>query len=217
MNKLKSLLFAALAAASVHAQSIDNDILIPYVNAAGNAVSYEFISPLANGTQAIFLYDGTSGVAYPLQPDASIVFDLTHMTLGVNPAVLPAAHVFNNSATKTLVTSSSGQGGVVLDASRDTIVNYSVNSSITTNIGGTSTVTVYLEIAATNSATPSDWTTISQASNGNTISLAIALQSVQPQILNVGAVVPAGSYVRIRYTLAGTSSATYGGGQEVKL
>lgn len=207
----------ALAATSLHAQSIDNDILIPYVNSAGNAVSYEFISPLANGTQAIFLYDGTSGVAYPLQPDSSIVFDLTHMTLGVNPAVLPAAHVFSNTATKTLVTSSSGQGGVVLDASRDTIINYSVNSSITTTIGGTSSLTVYLEIAATNSVTPSDWTTISQASNGNTITLALALQSVQSQILNISAVVPAGSYVRIRYATAGTASATYGSGQEVKI
>lgn len=124
---------------------------------------------------------------------------------------------FTNAATKTLVTSPTAQGGVVLDASRDVSASYWVDSSITTNIGGTSSLTVFLEIAATNSATAGDWTTISKASNGNTITLAIALQSVQPQTLNLGAIIPAGQYMRVRYATAGTASATYGGGQEVKL
>lgn len=125
------------------------------------------------------------------------------------------ARSFNNSATKTLVTSSTGQGGVVIDASRDAQVSYWVDTSITTNIGGTSSVSIFLEIASTNSATAGDWTTLSKQSNGNTITLAIALQSVQPQALNLNAVIPAGKYMRIRYATTGTASATYGGGQEV--
>lgn len=124
---------------------------------------------------------------------------------------------FNNTASKTLVTSATGQGGVVIDAGRDVMVGYWLDTSITTSIGGTSTVTVFLEIASTNSATAGDWTTIAKASNSNTITLAIALQSIQPQVLNLNAIVPAGKYVRIRYSTAGTASASYGGGQEVTL
>lgn len=124
---------------------------------------------------------------------------------------------FNNSATKTLVTSTSGQGGVVLDAARDVMANYSVSTSTTATIGGASSVTVYLEVAATNSVTPSDWTTIAKESNSQTITLAIALQSVQANILNFGAVIPAGQYVRIRYAVTGTTSCAYDSGQEVKL
>lgn len=136
---------------------------------------------------------------------------------GTYPNPTLRAKIIDDAPVRTLVTSPSGQGGVILDASRDVQVSYFVETSITTNIGGTSTVTVFLEIASTNSATGSDWTTISKASNGNTITLAVALQSVQPQTLNINAIVPAGKYVRIRYSTAGTASATYGGGQEVTL
>lgn len=122
---------------------------------------------------------------------------------------------FNSSPTKTLVTSASGQGGVVLDASRDAFVAYWIDTSITTNIGGTSTITLFLEVADTNSATPGDWTAIAKTSNGNTITLAIALQSQQPQALILTSMVRAGKFVRIRYATAGTASASYGGGQEV--
>lgn len=129
----------------------------------------------------------------------------------------PSARSFNNSASKTLVTSAAGQGGVVLDASRDVSANYSISTSTTATIGGASTVTVYLEIASTNSATAGDWTTIAKESNGQTITLAVALQSVQTNILNFGAIVPAGQYSRIRYSTTGTASCSYDSGQEVKL
>jgi len=124
---------------------------------------------------------------------------------------------FNNTASKTLVTSATGQGGVVLDASRDAAVTYSVATSTTATIGGASSVTVYLEIATTNSATAGDWTAIQTVSNGQTITLAIVLQSVQSNTLTVSGIVPAGYYVRVRTAVAGTASATYVNGQEVKL
>jgi len=127
------------------------------------------------------------------------------------------ARSFNNAAAKTLVTSPTGAGGVVLHATRDVQASYWVDTSITTSIGGTSSITILLEIADTNSAVGANWTTISKASNGNTITLALALQSVQPQTLNINAIIPAGKYVRIRYVTDGTASATYGGGQEVTI
>jgi hypothetical protein len=124
---------------------------------------------------------------------------------------------FNNTASKTLVTSATGQGGTVLDASRDAAVTYSVSTSTTATIGGASSVTVYLEIATTNSATASDWTAIQTVSNGQTITLAVVLQSVQTNVLTVSGIVPAGYYMRVRYATTGTASASYVNGQEVKL
>lgn len=127
------------------------------------------------------------------------------------------ARSFNNAATLTLVTSPTGQGGVVVDTSRDAAVTYSVNTSTTATIGGASTVTVYLEIATTNSATASDWTAIQTVSNSQTITLAIVLQSVQANTLPLSGVIPAGYYRRVRYATTGTASASYVSGQEVKL
>lgn len=127
------------------------------------------------------------------------------------------ARSFNNAATKTLVTSPTGQGGVVLDASRDVAVTYSISTSTTATIGGASSATVYLEIATTNSATAGDWTAIQTASNSQTITLAVILQSIQQNTLTVSGIVPAGYYVRLRYAIVGTASSAYVGGQEAKL
>lgn len=123
---------------------------------------------------------------------------------------------FNNSASKTLVTSATAQGGVVLDASRDASVTYSLSTSTTATIGGASSVTAYLEIAGTNSATAGDWTAIQTVATGQTVTLAIALQSVQSNSLTVSGMIPAGQYVRIRYAVTGTGSCSYINGQEVK-
>lgn len=136
---------------------------------------------------------------------------------GVLNIPTPSGQSVTNGVSKTLVTSATGQGGVVLDASRNVMVNYSVNTSTTATIGGASSVTVYLEVAATNSATAGDWTTIATVSNGQTITLAVALQSVQTSILNFGAVVEAGKFVRLRYATTGTASCSYLNGQETKL
>lgn len=124
---------------------------------------------------------------------------------------------FNNTASKTLVTSPTAQGGVVLDAARDAAVTYSVSTSTTATIGGASSMSVFLEIATTNSATAGDWTAIQTVSNGQTITLAVVLQSVQNNTLTVSGIVPAGYYMRVRTAVTGTASATYVNGQEVKL
>jgi len=124
---------------------------------------------------------------------------------------------FNNTATKTLVTSPTGQGGVVLDVSRDTAVTYSISTSTTATIGGAASVTAYIEIASTNSATAGDWTAIQTTATSQTITLAVVLQSVQANTLTLSGIIPAGQYMRIRYAVTGTASAAYVNGQEVKL
>lgn len=97
---------------------------------------------------------------------------------------------------------------------RNYTVHYSVSTSCTATIGGASSATVVLETALTNSATAGDWTTIGKIANGQTITLAIALQSIQTGTIDITREIPAGSYVRLRSTLTGTSSCTLDSGQE---
>jgi hypothetical protein len=127
-----------------------------------------------------------------------------------------AARSFQNAASRSLVTGT-GATGFQVSATRDAAVNYNVTSSTTATIGGASSITVVLEIAPTNSATPGDWVEISRFSNGQTISLAVALQSVQTQAGNLGGIVPAGYYAKLRTISTGTASAGYNTGQEVLL
>lgn len=121
------------------------------------------------------------------------------------------------SATGRSIVTTTSSTGFLVDASQDSLVSYDVDLSSTSTIGGASAVTVFLETADTNSTTPGDWTTIGKVSNGQTITLAIALQSVQTSTATLSKVVPAGKYVRLRSTISGTSSATIAYSQETKL
>lgn len=213
MKLFRTLLLAlALVPALLRAQAAHNYVLYD-VNAGVTALEPNWFGDSTLATDC-FLFHTASG---PIQATMGVGFIRTGNTIEIDPDVLPLDRSFNNTPTKTLVTSPTGQGGVVLDAARDVQVSYFVDTSITTSIGGTSSLTLFLEIADTNSVTAGNWTAIDKSSNGNTITLAIALQSIQPQTLKLNGTIPAGKYVRIRSAGAGTSSATYGGGQEVKL
>lgn len=119
----------------------------------------------------------------------------------------------NNGVSRSIVTSTSATG-FQISSTRQSRASYTIDTSTTATIGGASTATVYLETAATNSTTPSDWTIIDKISNGQTITLAIALQSVQTATLKLDANIAVGAYVRIRSANTGTSSTTYYLGQE---
>lgn len=120
------------------------------------------------------------------------------------------------SATHSIVTTTSSTGFQV-SATRPSVVSYSPVTSTTATIGGASSVTVSLEIAATNSTTPSDWTEIARFTNTQTITLAVILQSVQGAGAPLVGVVPAGYFARLRSATTGTSSASYAVGQETLL
>lgn len=123
---------------------------------------------------------------------------------------------FTNNASRSLTTST-GASGFQVSSTRDSAVNYNVTSSTTATIGGASSITVVLEIAPTNSSTAGDWVEISRFSNGQTITLAVILQSVQTSAGNLGGVIPAGYYAKLRTITSGTASASYNTGQEVLL
>jgi len=125
-----------------------------------------------------------------------------------------------NNPARTIVTVAAAANGwqPTGGATRNYEVNYSVNISATSAIiAGSSSVTVVLETALTNSPNAGDWTIIGKMSNAQTVSLAITLQIIQPLMRNITRKIPAGSWVRLRSIITGTGSAVYDSGQEILL
>lgn len=131
------------------------------------------------------------------------------------PTILPFS--FNNTASRSIVTGT-GATGFQVSSSRNSSVNYSVTISTASSITSGALGVVVLEIAPTNSATPSDWVEIGRLSQGQTLGLAIALSITQPIASQVGGMIPAGYYVKLRsINTTGTPTYTYNSGQEVLL
>lgn len=136
------------------------------------------------------------------------------------PSIKAAAQAksFNNVASHSIVTTAAAANGWQLSSTRDASVFYSVNVNTTATIAGNADGYIVLEVAATNSTTASDWKEVSRTRNGQALSLALTLQSVQ----NIGGelmnIVPAGYYARLRsVNVSGTPTYTYVSGQEVLL
>lgn len=113
----------------------------------------------------------------------------------------------------SVVTSTSG-GGTQISATKYSSVNATIQDSITTSVGGTSTSTVIAEICATDSSTAGDWIETGRGGDSQTITLAIALQSAQPGYRQICLDLPAGWYFRLRETGVGTHSASFISGQK---
>jgi hypothetical protein len=122
------------------------------------------------------------------------------------------------TSTRSIETGT-GATGFQLSDTRDTIVNYAVSITTTASIGGASAGYVTLEMAPTNSTSSSAWYEVgARCRNDQTITLAVALQSVQNVGCTLNAVIPAGYYAKIRsVNVSGTPSYTYISGQEVQL
>lgn len=104
-----------------------------------------------------------------------------------------------------------------VNASRDALVVYSVRITTTVSIGSNQDGDVILEIASDSGFT-SNVQTLSIGENGQTVSLAIALNSVQAQTVVVSGYVPSGYYARLRtVNNTGTPTYVYRAGQEVLL
>lgn len=120
----------------------------------------------------------------------------------------------NDAPGRTLVGTTSSTGFQV-SSSRNAQVCYEGTFSLTSTIGGPAAISVFLETAATNSTTPSDWATIAQQSSSNTITLAVILNQVATGPWAFCRNVSAGKFVRIRSGAAtGTASATINTNQQ---
>lgn len=126
-----------------------------------------------------------------------------------------AANTEGAKVTRSFVTTTSSQG-FQISASKWSVVCYSITIITTATIGGNSVGTVFLEYCPTNSTTPGDWTEIQRITNGQEVSLAIALQSKNTQASVLTGFIPPGYYVRLRRD-NGATSYTFNAGQELKM
>jgi len=130
----------------------------------------------------------------------------------------PATTTFTRTATTTSrsIVTGTGSTGFQVSSTKDADVHYSATIVSTASIAGSAQGRIVLEGATTNSATAGDWKELGRCTNGQALSLAITLQSVQTLGCQISAFVPAGTYVKIRsINDAGTPSYTYNSGQEV--
>lgn len=119
-------------------------------------------------------------------------------------AAAPAAPVA--SALSLSLQTSTGAVGTQISTVRNSYVMLNGNVSTTATIGGASAGDIILEVAPTNSATAGDWVEWGRIGNSQTISLALALNSVQVTKGQAIAFVPAGYSVKARTAGSGTVS-----------
>lgn len=129
-----------------------------------------------------------------------------------------AARSFANAVTLTIQTVAAAGNGSQVSTTRDSAVSYSASVTTTSTIGGPQAGTIVLEICSTNSSTAANWQEISRITNSQTITLAVALQSVQINAASLVGIVPAGFFRRLRSIItSGTPTFAYNSGQEVLL
>lgn len=148
--------------------------------------------------------------------DTKITYEIAHASY--DPSNPNTPWTFNNAASRPIVTTAAAANGYQISATDNTSVFYSININTTATIAGSSDGYVVLEISPTNSATAGSWVEIARSRNGQAISLAVALQSVQNITSEVMGVAPGGYYVRLRsVNNNGTPTYTFVSGQEVTI
>jgi hypothetical protein len=139
---------------------------------------------------------GTAGSYANVTTDAQ-----GRVTAGTNRSQATAARALNSAFQ--------------INATRDAWVTYSVQITVTASIAGGQNGDVVLEIASDSGFT-ANVQTLAISGLGQTYTLAIALQGIQPQTGVVTGYVPAGYYTRLRtVNNTGTPSFSYRAGQEV--
>lgn len=200
--------------------TMDSSTNLPVYTSFGSGISFNNINDtlsVANVSESSITNlttDLASKFNTPTGSSSQVV--LGDGTLGALPAVSSLS--FNNAASHSIVTTAAAANGFQISAINNTSVFYSVNINTTATIGSSSDGYIILEIAATNSTTASDWKEVSRSRNGQNITLAALLSSVQ----NIGGelmnIVPAGYYARLRsVNVSGTPGYSYISGQEVQL
>lgn len=153
----------------------------------------------------------------PTIPAAQIQSDWNESNTGLldyikNKPTIPS--VVRTTSTDTISLVGTGATGTQVDAAKDSTVRYNVSTSTTTTIGGPGTSLVSLKICATNNATEGSWTTVATLENDQTITLAVALNSLQTVKGQLCADVPAGWYRKLVNSGTGTHAETFVSGQK---
>lgn len=145
--------------------------------------------------------------------------------LGLAPVALSGAYsdlsgkpaipsVARTTSTLSLSLVGTGATGTQISSTKDSSVRACISTSTTSTIGGPSTSVVALKICATNNATEGSWTTVATLENDQTITLALALNSIQVMKGQLLADVPAGWYVKLVNSGSGTHTEAFVSGQQ---
>lgn len=180
------------------------DITWPRRNAATGSVDGLFAAADKN------TYDGYGATIAGLSASVSALQSAVSALQAV-----PATTV--TSQARSIVTGT-GATGFRPSATRDVFATYSLTIATTSTIGSNASGTVFLETAPTNSATPSDWVEVARFTNGQAVSLALTLQSVQTLAGAISGMIPSGYYAKLRsVNNVGTPVFTFNSGREVLL
>lgn len=160
-----------------------------------------FPAIIANAQTAIISWGGSLG--YTITPS-----QIAWGTLS------SANRNFNFAVTHSFVTGT-GATGFQISATQDSVANYNVTVVTTSTIASGQLGTVVLEVAPTNSAVSTDWKEVARCTNGQTYSLAVALQGIATAGCALPGSIPAGYYVKLRtISTTGAPTFTYNSGQE---
>ncbi|QBF27146.1 hypothetical protein EXN22_16140 [Pseudomonas tructae] len=141
-------------------------------------------------------------------PNTGTAGSYANVTTDAQGRVTAGTNRSQSAATRALNTA------FQISATRDAWVSYSVQITVTASIAGGQNGDVVLEIASDSGFT-ANVQTLAINGLGQTYTLAIALQGVQPQTGVVTGYVPAGYYARLRtVNNTGTPTFSYRAGQE---
>lgn len=201
----------ALMACSASAFALTPYSILFYQADPTGTIYQGFLPTPANINQTyLMVYDG--GTQQPqLVPQATVATTGSYNDLSNKPTIPSIPSRSQTAATRSLNTA------FQISTTRDTLATYSVQITVTASIAGGQNGDVILEIAA-DSAFTTSVQTLSIAGVGQTYSLAVALQGIQPQTSVVSGYVPAGFYARLRTVQnTGTPTFSFRAGQEVSL
>lgn len=124
-----------------------------------------------------------------------------------NKPTIPSVIRTTSSLSLSLV--GTGATGTQISATKDSSIKCNVSTSTTSTIGAASTSLISLKKCATNNATEGSWTTATILENDQTLTLAVALQSVQAIKGQLNADIPAGWYAKLVNSGTGTHSEAF--------
>lgn len=185
---------------------------IDAVNMGGGSVSNTELSYVDGVTSAIQTQMNAKAAASSL---STVATSGSYNDLANKPTI-PTVNSWTSSTDTRTIQTGTGAVGWQLSSSQNATVSYSIKISVTATIGSNAEGYIAAEVAPTNSATAGDWVECGRFSNGQTITLAIALQSVQPIGGEVSCDVPSGYYVKLRQvTVSGSPAFTFISGYKV--
>lgn len=201
-------LLAISALVATQAQAANCDLVIRQLDAFGAEVPRLVTVPAGcAGASGVLIYDASI-----TQPKIVAGTTAQYIRGDGSLATLPTSNAPSQSSASRSLNSA-----FQISATRNAQVSYSVQITVTASIAGGQNGDVILEIASDSGFT-GNVQTLAISGLGQTYTLAVALQGVQPQTGVVSGFVPAGYYARLRtVNNVGTPSFSYRAGQEVLL